>query len=144
MNCENSLVKGKKTFKVTGELKEKTLRIISRELEKEERVLLAIVFGGFLEKKYTKDADVAVYLDKPEDPVDDYGYTEELGKKLSKLTGVSVDITALNHAPDPILNHVMLKGVVVVNKKPRLLYGLKLLATEQKQAFTTKEISRKP
>ncbi len=40
------LLKGKKLFRVTIGLREKVLGILEEELSKEERVLLAIVFGA--------------------------------------------------------------------------------------------------
>jgi len=129
------LLKGKRLFRVTEDLRRKVLKILGRELKRENRVLLAIVFGGFIETVFTRDVDVALYLRDPRDVVEDYGYAEDLGKKLSQEIGLPVDIVILNHAPDPIFNKALIYGKPIVVKDWRLYDGLRLLAIEQKTLF---------
>ena len=129
------LLKGKKPFKVTSELREKIINIIKEALRGEDRVLLVILFGGFLEQEYTRDIDLAIYVKKPSDILDDYGYAEELAEKLSKKIGYPVDIVILNHANDYLFNTVLLKGKPLIIRDYRLYYGLKLLAIDQRNFF---------
>ena len=129
------LLKGKRLFRVTEDLRRKVLKILGRELKRENRVLLAIVFGGFMETVFTRDVDVALYLRDPGDIVEDYGYAEDLGKRLSQEIGLPVDIVILNHAPDSIFNKALIYGKPIVVKDWRLYDGLRLLAIEQKTLF---------
>lgn len=129
------LLKGKRLFRVTEDLRRKVLKILGRELKRENRVLLAIVFGGFMETVFTRDVDVALYLRDPGDVVEDYGYAEDLGKRLSQEIGLPVDIVILNHAPDSIFNKALIYGKPIVVKDWRLYDGLRLLAIEQKTLF---------
>ena len=129
------LLKGKRLFRVTEDLRRKVLKILGRELKRENRVLLAIVFGGFMETVFTRGVDVALYLRDPGDVVEDYGYAEDLGKRLSQEIGLPVDIVVLNHAPDSIFNKALIYGKPIVVKDWRLYDGLRLLAIEQKTLF---------
>ncbi len=128
------LLKGKKLFRVTEQLRSRVLAALKEELSKEQRILLAIAFGGFIEARYTRDVDVAVYIQDPRGAIEDYGYAEELACKLTGKTRVPVDIVVLNYAPDPILNNALTKGIPLVVKNQRLYYGLRMLAIEQKTA----------
>ncbi|GEM_PF-2537171 len=129
------LLKGKRLFRVTEDLRRKVLNILERELKRENRVLLAIVFGGFMETVFTRDVDVAVYLRDPGDVVEDYGYAEDLGKRLSIKIGLPVDIVVLNHSPDSIFNKALIDGEPIVVKDWRLYHGLRMLAIEQRERF---------
>ncbi len=129
------LLKGKRLFRVTKELKEKVINILKKELEKEDRISLAIVFGGFLEAEYTRDIDVAVYLRDPRDLLEDYVYAEELGRKLLLKIGLPVDIVVLNHVSDLLFNRVLFYGEPVAIKDWRLYHGLRMLAVEQRKVF---------
>ena len=50
-------------FKISPEEREKMIAILKNFLELKEEVLLAIVFGGFLENRKIHDIDVGVNLD---------------------------------------------------------------------------------
>jgi len=52
-----------KAFKISSEEREKMIAILKNFLELKEEVLLAIVFGGFLENRKIHDIDVGVNLD---------------------------------------------------------------------------------
>ncbi len=90
-----------------------------------------------MESSYTRDVDIAVYIDKPTDIVSDYGYVEEIASRLSLKTGLPIDIVVLNYASDPIFNRALLRGRPVVVRDKRLYIGLYLLAHEQKNRFQT-------
>ncbi len=138
MPLENSLLKGKKLFKVPKDFVEKVAKTIVDELYHEERIVFVMIFGGVLRKEYTRDVDVAIYLSPPDDIINDYGYAEELAKKISKHIGMPVDIIVLNHAPDYIINNVMLSGKVVIDRNPLQRLSLKLKALEERFRFLIK------
>jgi len=129
------ILKGKKLFHVTEDLKRRVLETLRRRLRRERRILIAIVFGGFIDSSFTRDVDVAVYLRDPRDIIEDYGYVEDLGRRLSIEIGLPVDIVVLNHALDSILNRALVHGKPIVVKDWRLYYGLRMLAIEQKKLF---------
>ncbi|OYT40439.1 MAG: hypothetical protein B6U89_02215 [Desulfurococcales archaeon ex4484_58] len=129
------LLKNKKLFKVDDRLREKVFSILREELLKEEHILLAIVFGGFLEYKYTRDVDVAVYLSRSADLLEDYIYADKLSRKLTEKTGLPIDIIVLNQVKDPVFNRVLLRGKPLFIRDLRLYYGLKMLAIEQRNRF---------
>ncbi len=135
MILESSLVKGKKPRRVTEELREKVLGILSRELTREKRIVVALVFGSFIKRSYARDVDVAVYLRDPSDLLDDYGYAEELGKRLSSIIGFPVDIVILNHVGDMVFNEALIEGKPVLIRDWRLYIGLRMLAFDQRRFF---------
>ncbi len=126
MILESSLVKGKKPRRVTEELREKVLGILSRELTREKRIVVALVFGSFIKRSYARDVDVAVYLRDPSDLLDDYGYAEELGKRLSSIIGFPVDM---------VFNEALIEGKPVLIRDWRLYIGLRMLAFDQRRFF---------
>ena len=135
MILESSLVKGKKPRRVTEELREKVLGILSRELTREKRIVVALVFGSFIKRSYARDVDVAVYLCDPSDLLDDYGYAEELGKRLSSIIRFPVDIVILNHVGDMVFNEALIEGEPVLIRDWRLYIGLRMLAFDQRRFF---------
>ncbi len=131
-----NLLKGKKPFKVTRELRERVVDILRDNLSRDERVLLAILFGGFLEYEYTRDIDIAIYLVDPRDILDDYMYVEELSEKMKERIGYPIDFVILNHLEnDYLFNTILLKGIPVVVKDYKLYYGLRMLAYDQRFFF---------
>ncbi len=129
-------VKGKRLVRLTPREKEEILEALRRELEREDRVVLALVFGSILGSNLVRDVDVAVYLRDPGDPLEDYDYAEELSARLSRRISLPVDVVVLNHAPDYIFNQAVLQGVLIVEKNPLLYSSLRLLALEQRRRFS--------
>ncbi len=129
------LLKGKRLFRISRSLRERVYKTLYSVLSKDKRVVLAIVFGGFLYREYTRDIDVAVYLTGQGDVLEDYGYAEELSRKLSKEIGYPIDIAVLNHVNDTLFNTILLKGKPILIKNYRLYIGLKLLAHDQRTYF---------
>ncbi len=129
------LLKDKRLYHVTDRLREEVISLIKRELSREDRILLVILFGGFIEREYTRDIDVAIYLRDPQDLLEDYRYIEGLQKRLSEEIQLPIDIVVLNHAPDSLFNTILINGRPIVIKDQRLYYGLRLLALDQRNYF---------
>ena len=130
-----------KAFKVSPEEREKIMAILKNFLELKEEVLLAVVFGGFLENRKIHDIDVGVYLDssKFEDWLDMLSFSEELSKEISEKIEIPVDIVLLNEAPQ-WLRYRAFKGIILVDKNPILRISLVNAAKENIliQAITRK------
>ena len=130
------LLKGKRLFRISRSLRERVYKTLYSVLSKDKRVVLAIVFGGFLYREYTRDIDVAIYLVDPRDILDDYMYVEELSEKMKERIGYPIDFVILNHLEnDYLFNTILLKGIPVVVKDYRLYYGLRMLAYDQRFFF---------
>ena len=76
-----------------------------------------------------------MYLRDPSDLLDDYGYAEELGKRLSSIIRFPVDIVILNHVGDMVFNEALIEGEPVLIRDWRLYIGLRMLAFDQRRFF---------
>lgn len=101
---------------------------IGERLGREERVVLAVVFGSFVSSDVARDVDVGVYL-LGGDWLEDAIYVDELGEELSELVGMPVDVVALNHVDEGVLARAI-RGVPVVVRDQRLYTGLLMLGME--------------
>ena len=133
-----NLLKGKKPFKVTEELRRKVIEEIRETLKTVEEVSLAVIFGSFTNKKHARDIDIAIYLNKQVNLNQALEYAEKISKKLQEKIKLPIDITILNIADEPILIRAILKGKPIIVKNQKLYQSLKLLATEVKNRFILK------
>lgn len=75
-------------------------KILSRLLEKEDRILFAYVHGSFAEERPFQDIDVAVFVEEwqvPQERVVDFEITTSL--RLEEEVKMPVDLKVLNYAP---------------------------------------------
>lgn len=124
---------------VSEELREIVLSQLKTALEARREVLLAVVFGSFVECSLARDVDVAVYLPGNVDILEAAAYAEGLSAELSKVVGLPVDVVVLNFAGEGLLMRVMLKGRPLVVRDSRLATGLYLLAVEVRNVFVLGE-----
>ena len=73
-------LKGRKPFKVTQELREKVQVKVKEILKFRKEIILAVLFGSFVEKDFARDIDLAIYLVKVTDLYDALEYSEILAK----------------------------------------------------------------
>jgi len=57
-------LKNKRPFRVSEKLRENIVSEIRGILKSKDEVLVAVVFRSFIEKKFARDIDLAVYLGK--------------------------------------------------------------------------------
>ncbi len=106
--------------------KEEKLSVLRKALADEDKVLLAIAFGSFVELESYRDIDVAVYT------VDtSLRYLLELGAKLEERVGVPVDIVPLAELDPQFKWKILTKGVIIVEKVPGLYEALLSLAHDE-------------
>jgi hypothetical protein len=102
-----------------AERREDLIAVLSRELASRSDVLLAWVFGSFLQPDGFRDVDVALWTAAAADRRADL----ELAVTLSRAIDLPVDVRLANHAPLPVLFH-MLKGRPLVVRDEGLLATL--------------------
>jgi len=106
-------------FRATEAEKQKILEELRRVLEAESKVLLAVVFGSFVELESFRDVDVAVYtLDTSLD------YIAKLGAKLELALAIPVDVVPLSEIDPYFRLAVLTRGKVVLEKTPGLYEAL--------------------
>lgn len=133
------LLKGRKPFPVSEELRERVAAQLREALEDRGEVALASLFGSFVERGWARDVDVAVYLSGSPDLLDAAAYAEELSKELSRIVGLPVDVVVLNFAGEGLLMRALLRGRLLLARDPRLAVGLYLLALEVRNRFVLGE-----
>jgi len=106
-------------FRLSEHEKEKILEIIREVLEQEDKVLLAIVFGSFVELESFRDIDIAVYsLDSSLD------YIVSLSIKLELKLDIPIDIVPLTEIDTYFRYYVLTRGKVILEKVPGLYEAL--------------------
>lgn len=99
--------------------KKKILEIIREVLEQEDKVLLAIVFGSFVELESFRDVDIAVYsLDSSLD------YIASLSAKLELKLDIPVDVVPLTEIDAYFRYYVFTRGKIILEKVPGLYEAL--------------------
>ena len=91
-----------------------------REVLEDEGVLLAILFGSFVELDSFRDIDLAVYTRDYED----LSFIFRLANRLEEELGYPVDVVPLNIIPPRFRHYILTKGVVIVEEKPGLYEAL--------------------
>jgi len=99
--------------------KKRLLERIKGFLDKDDNVLLAIIFGSFIELKNYRDIDMAVYLKKY-----DLDYILSLGAKLEFELEIPIDIVPLNEIDANFKKYILTKGQIIVEKVPGLFEAL--------------------
>ena len=123
-------------FEVDEERRREILSRIARAVEEIDGVLLAIVFGSFVEAKYFRDIDVALYLKHVEG--DDLELSWRLSDELSKRIGYPIDVKILNNAPPEIRAKILERGLVIYAKNPRLAEALRIASIREAWDIKTK------
>lgn len=102
-----------KTFTLNGKGREKLINVLKKELFKEEGVVLAFLYGSFLEEGAFRDIDIGVFIEerKPPSPT----YELELENRLSKAVnmGFPIEVRIVNKAPVTFLYHVITGKLLV-------------------------------
>lgn len=134
------LLKGRRLFKVTVELREGIRAKVRHILEPREEVALALIFGSFVKSTFARDVDLAVYLTRQVDLYEAAEYSESLGKVLKKETGLPFDVIVLNTVSEGLMMRVILEGEKVVVRDSRLYHALRMLALEVRERFLRQQV----
>ncbi len=86
---------------------------VRKVVEREENVVLAVVFGGILTGTF-RDVDVAVYLSKVPTPL--FIWISDVASRIEREIGYPVDLRVLNDAPASVRAKVLSSGIVVFER----------------------------
>ncbi len=106
-------------FRLSEHEKKKILEIIREVLEQEDKVLLAIVFGSFVELESFRDVDIAVYSLDPS-----LDYIASLSAKLELKLDIPVDVVPLTETDAYFRYYVLTRGKIILEKVPGLYEAL--------------------
>ena len=99
--------------------KKEKLEKLREALMREDKILLAIAFGSFVEMESYRDIDIAVYsLD------DSLRYLAELSMKLEEKIGVPIDIVPITELDPKFQLKILTKGMIIIEKQPGLYEAL--------------------
>jgi len=93
--------------------KEFILERLKEKLHSEEEIVFAYVHGGFLERSFFRDIDVAIWIKSIEKA---FYYTVDYSAKLELEIGFPVDIHVLNEAPLSFKYHVFTRGKLLFSR----------------------------
>jgi len=99
--------------------REGILNKIRDMLMREDKVLLAIVFGSFITLESFRDIDVAIY-----GPDTSLNYIAKLGAKLELELGIPVDIVPLTELDPYFKRSILTRGRVILEKVPGIYEAL--------------------
>jgi len=106
-------------FRADRREKERILNRIRDMLMREDKVLLAIVFGSFVTLESFRDIDIAVYsLDTS------LNYIAKLGAKLELELGIPVDIVPITELDPYFKRSILTKGRVILERVPGIYEAL--------------------
>jgi predicted nucleotidyltransferase len=108
-------------YKLSAEEKARLLDFLRKRLEGIDDIIFAYMDGGFLERSFFRDVDVAVWMSDVEKA---FYYTVDFSAKLEVEAGFPVDLHVLNEAPLPFKNHVFTTGMLLFSKDEELRHRI--------------------
>ena len=108
-----------KYYRFKNEEKEEILRRLKEYFEREGRIKLAYIFGGFTRRDVVRDIDVAVYA------VPAFSFSElvKLNVNVEQMLRISVDVIQLQDI-DPAFRLEVLRGGIPLKMKNDMHYVL--------------------
>lgn len=103
--------------RLSADQKFKLLEGLRARLEADSGIVFAYVHGGFVERDFFRDVDVAVWV---VDTGKAFYYTVDFSAKLEVKMGVAVDVQVLNEAPLPFRHYVFTRGRLLFSRDENL------------------------
>ena len=104
------------THKIPFEERERILEKVKGLLLQKEEILLATVYGGFIESQVFRDIDVAIYTGYRISWRDSLLYADDLNDEIEKLTGIRGDVKFVEYAPEKF-KVIMLRGRLLFERE---------------------------
>jgi uncharacterized protein YutE (UPF0331/DUF86 family)/predicted nucleotidyltransferase len=108
-------------YELSAEERARLLDFLRKRLERVDEIIFAYVHGGFLERNFFRDVDVAVWISDLEKA---FYYTVDFSAKLEVEAGLPVDLHVLNEAPLPFKHHVFTTGILLFSKDEMLRHRI--------------------
>ena len=106
-------------YRVDEAERRRLLSVIREKLSEFEDVLLAIVFGSFIELSEFRDIDVAVYMLDPS-----LERVLQLSAELEEALGIPVDVVPLSEVSPRFRLYILTKGEIVLERVAGLYEAL--------------------
>ncbi|RLG48703.1 MAG: nucleotidyltransferase domain-containing protein [Thermoproteota archaeon] len=113
-------------YRLSKDEKRELIKRIKDILNEKDEIIVAIIYGSFLEGLNFRDIDVAVYVRKRINPLK---YGAKLEKQLGEL-GFPFDVRLLNFAPPWFIKKVVETGLLLLDKE-KIIDALHLAALEE-------------
>lgn len=123
---------------------------IRKELVKEDRIILAVVYGGFLRSEVFRDVDLAVFTGYSVSPSEEVEFCETLSRRLERAVGLPLDVRLLDYAPPGFRLSVLREGKVLLERRACLSVDLRAAASREiadiraKRAMIRSKLGREP
>ncbi len=105
-------------YELSGEEREALIEAVRRVLGRDDRILLAVIFGSFVELESFRDIDIAVYAIGME-----LREIFELSARLEEEVKVPVDLLLQELSPS-FRHYILVNGLVVVERVAGLYEAL--------------------
>ena len=89
---------------------------MKKVLEREDRVLVAVIYGSAIRRKEVRDIDIAIYA-KPDISLKELLKVEA---ELEREIGVPVDLVSIDKVPPKLAYKALTSGVKVVSRSSML------------------------
>ncbi len=115
-----------KYYTMSDEVKNKIVSTIREVLNKENNILLAILFGSFIELKTFRDIDLAIYtLNKS------LNYITELSLMLEEMIKIPIDVVPIDEVSARFRRYILTKGKVILEKYPGMYEALLIMTLDE-------------
>ncbi|ACR41626.1 hypothetical protein [Saccharolobus islandicus] len=104
------------THDIPFEEREKILEEVKRLFFEKKDILLATVYGGFIQSKVFRDIDIGIYTGYKVSWRDSWLYADNLNDEIEKLTGIRGDVRFIEYAPVKF-KIIMLRGKLLFEKE---------------------------
>lgn len=119
-----------KFYKLKSEEKWRIIKLLSEALRERKEILIAALFGSFLNFEMFRDIDIAIFTGYkiPYNKVE--AYEEELSRNLELIAGIPIDIVVIDYAP-PQFRIKALDGTILVEREPALSLRLQFKSHQE-------------
>ena len=101
----------KPLHRLTTEEKEEIIKRIRKALKKRSEICFAYLFGSFTKHNLVRDIDVAIWVKRGIDPLEE---AIKLSEELERGTRLPVDVVVLNDAPVTLRYNVFREGQLIL------------------------------
>ncbi len=115
-----------KYYKLTTKEKEEITQGIRRILVEDGRVLLALIYGSFIELDCFRDIDLAIYI-----PKYDLKTIFSIANKIEEEIGIPVDVIPIQEVDSKQKLHILRNGLILLEQVPGLYEALIMQALDE-------------
>ncbi len=115
-----------KYYSLSDEDKKELIGTIKDVLSKYDDVLLAIIFGSFIELSEFRDIDLAIYSLNT-----DIKYLTKLAMELELKIGLPIDLIPINEVSSRLKYYILTKGEVILERIPGIYEALLMMTLDE-------------